>query len=132
VNGVSFETVSQRPRSTKLDITHRQLGGAQVVAVLGEVDLDTAPELYAAVTAGFERADGKPCVLDLTEVGFLGSSGLAALVNAAKHAKARREPLRIVVDSNRPVIRPIEITGLDSVLSLYHTVEEALGASETS
>jgi anti-sigma B factor antagonist len=35
-------------------------------------------------------------------------------------------PLRIVVDSTRPVIRPIEIVGLDGVLALYHDVDAAL------
>jgi anti-sigma B factor antagonist len=38
------------------------------------------------------------------------------------------EPLWIVVGANRPVIRPIQITGLDHVLALFHTVEEALTA----
>jgi hypothetical protein len=33
---------------------------------------------------------------------------------------------RIVVDANRTAIRPIQPTGLDQVLTLYHTIEEAL------
>jgi anti-anti-sigma regulatory factor len=63
------------------------------------------------------------CILDLTAVTFLGSAGLTALVEATRHSAA---PLRIVVDSNRPVIRPIEVTGLDDVLRLYHSVDEAV------
>ena len=47
-------------------------------------------------------------------------------MDATGRAEARAEPLLVVVDSNRPVIRPIEITGLDKVLRLYHSVEEAL------
>lgn len=31
-----------------------------------------------------------------------------------------------MVDANRPVIRPIQVTGLDTELALYHTVDEAL------
>jgi anti-sigma B factor antagonist len=31
-----------------------------------------------------------------------------------------------VVDHTRPVIRPIELTGLDDVLSLFDTVDDAL------
>lgn len=94
----------------------------------GEVDLDTTPALYDAVTAGIDHTRGEPCILDLTAVTFLGSTGLTALVGATRHSEARREPLRIVVDHNRPVIRPIEITGLDDVLSLYHSVDEAVKA----
>ncbi|TNC29613.1 STAS domain-containing protein [Amycolatopsis alkalitolerans] len=65
-------------------------------------------------------------MVDLSRVAFLGSSGLKTLVRAASEAERRREPLRIVVDANRPVIRPIELTGLDQVLALYHGVDKAL------
>jgi anti-sigma B factor antagonist len=51
---------------------------------------------------------------------------LQALVDVTQAAQRRREPLRIVVDHNRPVIRPIEVTGLDEVLALFDTVEDAL------
>jgi anti-sigma B factor antagonist len=67
--------------------------------------------------------------VDLTAVTFFGSAGLTALLAATRLSEARREPLRIVVDHNRPVIRPIMVTGLDDVLTLYHTVEEALAAA---
>jgi anti-sigma B factor antagonist len=36
------------------------------------------------------------------------------------------DSLRIVVDNTRPVIRPIQLTGLDQVLSLYYSVADAL------
>ena len=45
-----------------------------------------------------------------------------------KAAQQWREPLRIVVDHTRPVIRPIQVTGLDDVLALFDTVEDALRA----
>jgi anti-sigma B factor antagonist len=126
--------VSQHPEPAQppagLDIAHRVVGGTLVVAVAGEIDLDTAPALHAAVTAAIRQTAGEPCILDLTAVTFLGSAGLTALLDATRVSEARREPLRIVVDSNRPVIRPIAITGLDDVLSLYHTIEEALAAEK--
>ncbi|MFL6124998.1 anti-sigma factor antagonist [Actinophytocola sp.] len=116
------------PDPAVLDITDRVVEGTLVVTVAGEIDLDTVPVLHAAVTDAIRRTAGEECIVDLTAVTFLGSAGLAALVDAANLAEARREPLRIVVDSNRPVIRPIVVTGLDDVLALYHTVEEALRA----
>jgi hypothetical protein len=51
---------------------------------------------------------------------------LQALVNVTEAAKQRREPLRIVVDQTRPVIRPIQLTALDGVLALFDTIEQAL------
>jgi anti-sigma B factor antagonist len=108
-----------------LDIVHHEVDGILVLKVTGEIDMETAPALCQAVIAGIDQARGEPCILDLTSVMFLGSAGLTALVQATRHAEQRREPLRIVVDHNRPVIRPIQVTGLDDVLSLYHSVNEA-------
>jgi anti-sigma B factor antagonist len=111
-----------------LSISHRGAGEAIVVTVVGEVDVLTAPRLLAAVSDALERAGSGPVVVDLSEVSFLGSAGLAALVEAALAAERRQEPLRVVVDHTRPVIRPLEATGLDQVLRLYHSVSDALGS----
>jgi anti-sigma B factor antagonist len=100
-----------------------------VVEVAGDIDLDTAPRLREAIAVAIDEAAGGACVVDLTAVSYLGSTGLTALVDATREAAAQRAPLRIVVDANRPVIRPIEITGLDQVLHLYHSVEQALAES---
>jgi anti-sigma B factor antagonist len=109
-----------------LDISSRVVDGALVLSVAGEVDLDTAPQLQAAIMDAIDRTAGAACIVDLTGVSFLGSAGLTALLSTTRHAEARSEPLPIVVDANRPVIRPIELTGLDAVLRLYHSVDEAL------
>lgn len=112
-------------------IAFRRVDHAVVVELAGEVDLDTAPRVHAAVTEAFHHPGTSRYVLDLTDVAFLGSAGLVALVDATQQAQARSEPLLVVVDSNRPVIRPIQITGLDDVLRLCHSVEEALTADPT-
>ena len=104
-------------------------GVALVVTVAGEIDLLTIDRLRAAVAAGFEDLrDGEMLVIDLTPVTFMDSRGLQALVDATQAAQRQREPLRIVVDHTRPVIRPIQVTGLDAVLALYDTVEDAVHA----
>jgi anti-sigma B factor antagonist len=100
---------------------------ALVITVAGEIDQFTVNRLRTAVNAGFnELRGGEILVVDLTAVTFFGSPGLQALVDVTEAAKQRREPLRIVVDHNRPVIRPLQITGLGDVLALYDTVEQAL------
>jgi anti-sigma B factor antagonist len=35
-------------------------------------------------------------------------------------------PMRFVVDTNRPVVLPIEIVGLDHALALYDSVNDAI------
>ncbi|WP_410655760.1 anti-sigma factor antagonist [Amycolatopsis sp. lyj-112] len=123
------ESSRAEPPPPDLDIVSRIVTGKIVVTVTGEIDTDTAPELQAALITAIDDSPGGACVLDLTAVAFLDSAGLAALLAAHAHAETRRKPLRIAVDSNSPVIRPIEVTGLDVLLRLYHTVDEALHAT---
>ena len=111
----------------------RAKGEALVVTVAGEIDLFTVDRFRAAVAAGFdELRDGEVLVIDLTEVTFLSSQGLQALVDVTQAAQRRREPLRIVVDHTRTVTRPIVVTGLDGVLALFNTVDDALQARPDS
>ncbi|MFI2229566.1 anti-sigma factor antagonist [Nocardia testacea] len=113
---------------SRLEIAHRMAGEVAVVAVSGKVDHATAHQLLQAVRTALDHTRGGFCVLDLTTVQFLGGHGLSALLKAARAAEDRRHPLRIAVDHNQPVIRPLEVTGLEEFLALYHSVEEALQA----
>ncbi|HEY0803858.1 MAG TPA: anti-sigma factor antagonist [Pseudonocardiaceae bacterium] len=118
------------PREQLMSTSTDERADAVVLLVEGEIDGLTAPRLRAAIDAAFERLNGRVLVLDLTQVEFLGSAGLRALLDSA--AEAMRldgyQPLRVVVDENRPVVRPIEIVGLDNVLALYDSVSDALAA----
>lgn len=118
------------PAEQLLRITVRSESAAVLVIVAGEVDMSTAGRLRAAVDEAFSDAAGRAVIVDLTSVTYLGSHGLAALAEAASKAEGRREPLRVVVDDARPVVRPMEITGLAEVLALYHSVADALGSDE--
>lgn len=103
-------------------------GDVLVVTVRGEVDGLTAPRLRHALDDAFDRLTGRILVLDLTKVEFLGSPGLRVLLDSARTAAdvPGYQPMRVVVDSNRPVVLPIEIVGLDHVLALYESVNDAV------
>jgi len=59
-------------------------GSAAVVAVHGDVDLATADVLRAEVRAASERSD--TVVLDLREVSFMDTQGLAVVIEAQQAA----------------------------------------------
>lgn len=100
-------------------------GDATVVHVVGEIDTLTAPVLRAQLD---EHLPGVPLlVLDLSEVTFLGSAGLAVLVAAKDAADARGNTLRLVCGS-RIVVRALEATGLLSLFDVADGVPEALGS----
>ncbi len=97
--------------------------GVTVVVAGGEVDMLTAPGLRTDV---IDRLDaGGTLVLDLSGVSFLGSAGLAVLVEASEHAKRRGTVFRLVA-VERAVIRPLAATGLDDVFNVYDSVPAAL------
>jgi anti-sigma B factor antagonist len=98
---------------------------ATVVHVVGEIDTLTAPVLRAQLD---EHIPTVPLlVLNLSDVTFLGSAGLAVLVAAKDAADARGHTLRLVCGS-RIVIRALEATGLLTLFDVADGVPEALGS----
>jgi anti-sigma B factor antagonist len=98
---------------------------ATVVHVVGEIDTLTAPVLRAQLD---EHLPVVPLlVLDLSDVTFLGSAGLAVLVAAKDAADARGNTLRLVCGS-RIVTRALEATGLLTLFDVADGVPEALGS----
>lgn len=103
--------------------------GCIVVSVGGEIDLSTAPAFEAAIDNAL--ADEPPVlVIDLSAVRFMASAGLRILVTT--HEKASRSAQIAVVASSSATRRPIELSGLDKLFSLYPTLDDALQAVRTT
>ena len=83
-------------------------GGRAVVVVRGEVDVATCPALDDAVAA-IETPD---IVLDLTDVTFMASSGLASLLRADRRANELGGRLKLRTPS-RAVVDVLQMTHLD-------------------
>ncbi len=99
-----------------------------VLAVRGEIDTLTAPA-FTAATEELLTALGEVLVMDLTEVRFLASSGLAVLISAAHRAEERGVRLRLVA-TNRAVRRPLEITGTAVLFDLHPDLRSAYGGRD--
>jgi anti-sigma B factor antagonist len=99
---------------------------ARVMHVVGEIDTLTAPVLRSRLD---EQVAAVPLlVLDLSDVTFLGSAGLAVLVAAKDDADRRRHTLRLVPGS-RIVTRALEATGLLGLFEVADGVPQALGVA---
>ena len=90
--------------------------GAVTVTVVGEVDTFTAPVLRSSLDTQLEQQP-RELVIDLSGVQFLGSAGLAVLVETQKSARARDVDLRLVA-TTRAVTRPLEVTGLIDLFTI--------------
>jgi anti-anti-sigma factor len=105
VNGV----LPQRP---EFEVTVTSEDGVCVVAVSGELDLDTMTELSAALAV----ADGvATTVVDLRGLTFIDSSGVSGVMAAARRARDAGSRL-VCVPGPPPIQRIFELTGVDTVL----------------
>ena len=99
------------------------LAGVTVLNIGGEIDLSTAPAFAAAITAALDE-DPPVLVIELSEVSFMASVGLRILV--ATHEKVSKSAQVAIVANNPATSRPIQLTGLDNVISVYPTLNDAL------
>jgi len=97
-----------------------------VIAVSGEIDVATAPQLreglHHVIAAGESTV-----VLDLLGVTFLDSTALGVLVGALKRCRELGGDLHLVVADPR-IMKIFEITGLTSVFTIAESLQAA-GAS---
>ena len=108
-----------------IQLRHEARGDVAVVHVAGEVDLVTAPRLADGLTAVEEQFPTlRKVVIDLTGVTFLASAGLQALVEYKQRCREAGVDLCVVAD--RSVARTIGIIGLNEVLALRPSLDEAL------
>jgi anti-sigma B factor antagonist len=95
-----------------------------LVELTGEVDIYTAPrfkdDLVALIDDGATQV-----VVDLSQVTFIDSTALGVLIGGVKRLHEVGGTMRVVV-ATRPVERILSITGLDTVLAVFATRDEAL------
>ena len=102
-------------------------GDATIVRVIGDVDLSNSDELRERCV-DFLDAGVPALVVDLSEVTFFASSGIAALAHIRAHnASLQRPPVHVV--ASRSVRRSLAATAMDNLLPLHETVENALAAA---
>lgn len=87
-----------------------------VVAVSGEVDLSTSGDLRDALATAVHESTGSVHV-DLSQVSFLDSSGINALLEGYAAAKRRDIPLQLV-SPHAHVRQILRITGLAEVFGV--------------
>jgi anti-sigma B factor antagonist len=99
-----------------------QQDGRTVIAVRGELDLATAPQLEEALMPCLH--DGGHAILDLRGLEFMDSTGVRVVV--AAHLAAQEHGGRFSLVRTEPegtIGRVLEISGLDGVLELVDDVE---------
>jgi anti-sigma B factor antagonist len=123
--------MSSMPDELDVKVTTVRVGRfAATVTVWGEVDLYAAPDLGEALASLPNEV--RHVLVDLSQVGFIDSVGLATLVGAARRLEERHGRMLLVIDDAR-IKRLLAVTGLDRFFSVRSsdadTARELVGAS---
>jgi anti-sigma B factor antagonist len=106
------------------------LEDATVVAVIGELDLHTAPQLERALMSAF-GAESPSVIVDLAACDFIDSTALGVLIKAG-----RSHPGSLaLVTEDAHTLKVLKLTGVDSLVPVYASrtaVLEALSSDRSA
>jgi anti-anti-sigma factor len=105
-------------------VAERTVGGAQVVAVEGELDVANTEEFMEMVFAAVARKDAR-VVIDLSDADFIDSTVLNVLFASGRKMRASGGKLAIVCTRDH-IYRVLEAAGVESAHPVVGTREEAL------
>ncbi|MFL5852747.1 MAG: STAS domain-containing protein [Solirubrobacteraceae bacterium] len=98
-----------------------------VLSVRGEIHLATAPDFSEGLNQVI--AEGRTAVVvDLTEVGFIDSTGLSVLLNALRRI-TRAGGTLVIVCTNPTVLRLFEVTKMDTTFTIVSSRDEAVASA---
>lgn len=97
-----------------------------VVTVKGRVDSSNAANLDASLQGLVDEGNAN-IVLDMSEVEYMSSAGLRAVVSALREAKKKRGDVRLAMPSPR-VAEVFELAGLKPLFMTYDNLTTAVGS----
>jgi anti-anti-sigma factor len=120
--------------SSSADLKHasieiRELPAGLVIALKGDHDLSTKPQLAQALTR-LGRGAWARLVLDLRQCTFVDSTIIGAILTAQRQAYARDASVSVVLPADTSyVYRALSVVGLTALVPAHASIEVALGAA---
>lgn len=107
-----------------MDYTCHASGPVDAITLSGKLDASNGPRIREALKE--HVADGRPfLVIDLSDVSFVDSTGLSALVSAFK--VSREHAGEVALSGLQPPVRTlVELTRLHHVFRIYATAQDAV------
>ena len=112
----------------KVEIATEKISAGFVLRLKGDVDMNSSSEVRNALAAVFkDRQPGmKALLVDLSQVRYMDSSGIATLVECMQNCMKAGAKLRLC-ELSPPVRDVFELARLASVFEIYPSVTEAAG-----
>ena len=110
----------------EIESTTERQGDTVIIKPQGEIDLSRASSFRNLLAQAIDDADAR-VVVDLRQVPYMDSSGLATLVEAMQ--LSRRTDTRLVLFGLQEKVRSIfEIARLDAIFTITETQDDAVVA----
>jgi anti-sigma B factor antagonist len=110
-----------------VDLSTRECCGHVVVALRGELDIADAAAVAAALAAVAARQP--QIIVDLSDLEFIDSCGVAALARGRRHARAAGGDLLLAAPRQR-VMRVITLTRLADGFGVHASVDMAAASGK--
>ena len=96
-----------------------------IATLIGELDHNSAEEVRIKIDDRIDRDDISKVILNFSNVTFMDSSGIGAVVGRYKKIKNKGGQL-CIAQTSRNVDRIFELAGLYKLIDKYNTVDEAV------
>jgi len=110
----------------KVEIATEKTDSGFVLKLKGDVDMSSSTEVRGALGSAFRSSCGvRALFVDLSQVRYMDSSGIATLVEAMQTCLKQGTKLRLVDLS--PAVRDVfELARLASVFEIFATIDDAV------
>jgi anti-sigma B factor antagonist len=103
----------------------KEEGGYSIIELNGEVDLSCSPDARKQILECL--GTGKGLLVDLSQVSYIDSSGVASLVEGYQTAKKKTLKFGLIGVSSA-AMSVLQLARLDKVFPIYANIEECLQA----
>lgn len=103
----------------KSSLQHQK--GYDLLKLSGEIDLHYSPQLREGILGPLK--EGKPLLVDLEDVSYIDSSGIASLVEGFQTAKSSSLPFGLL-NVSQTARQVLTLTRLDKVFAIYDSADD--------
>ena len=104
-----------------MEIKKRNEAGHSIISLVGEVDLHYSPRAREEILNTLK--DKQNVLIDLSEVSYIDSSGIASLVEGYQMSKKAGQSFGLLNISNA-ALQVLKLARLDSVFPIYNNIDE--------
>lgn len=111
-------------KAAELTVDQRNTEKGAVLTVAGELDLTTVPLAREALLGLVTSEQMSSVIVDLSQVEFIDSAGLALLVEARKRLAANSRLLYVILSKGQQPERVLHLVRFDTIMKLVYSLDE--------